>query len=470
MQTARGRPILVTSSPLPSGRRHTLQRCFVWLTFLFTLGCGVPERPKVVKLEDLPTFRPSSPRDIKTAEQALAAVITVCRDDLKLPVVKSFQAKFYKNSQSFATYGVDWRAFPIDVEHAAAFARESDIHIDLQKVDKQSGWAIFTWLLAHEYGHTVHHQVAGVIPATDPWVTEGFAEWVAAKVFDALGWQPYGHAVHRSATEAAKRLDILPPLTELRHYQAWQRRLTRYYGHIQTYSLALVAVDRLIRRKQLGSAVPLLSASGFNEAMGGPYDEFDRELRTYLSTYRKTLSTFDPVNSPQWKIGDKWKYERRRAGDTIVTERQFDRQGIYAGIPSHVLRSGSEESYYAMESLSLVKRQDKEKLIYRVFNLDRVIAWPLQLNKQWRNSFTREDLEVGDKRSVELIMMVAGAEISEVKAGKFRTIRIEAYGYRSGRLLAEFWYSPKAKWFAKSQVYHRDYSLVEEELVSFNVQ
>jgi hypothetical protein len=102
--------------------------------------------------------------EVKSVEQALAAIVTVCRDDLKLPVVKSFEANLYKNSQSFASSGVDWRAFPVDVEDVAAFASGAKIHVDLQKANDDGGWASFSWLLAHEYGHNIHHEVAGVIP------------------------------------------------------------------------------------------------------------------------------------------------------------------------------------------------------------------------------------------------------------------------------------------------------------------
>lgn len=67
-------------------------------------------------------------------------------------------------------------------------------------------------------------------------------------------------------------------------------------------------------------------------------------------------------------------------------------------------------------------------------------------------------------------MRVVGFENVDVKAGMLRTVKIEAYGYSSGRLVAEYWYSPQAKWFAKSRIYDRDFSLVEEDLVSFKVQ
>jgi hypothetical protein len=445
---------------------HTFSLCFL---VLFVFGCGYPERPKVVTISSTESFRPSSPREVKSVEQALTAIVTACRDDLKLPVVKSFEANLYKNSQSFASFGVDWRAFPIDVADMAAFANGSKIHVDLQKTN-DSGWAVLTWLLAHEYGHNIHHEVAGVIPRTDPWFNEGFAEWVAAKTFDALGWQDYRHSIDRVTKETSRYLDLLPLVANLRDSRAWRRTMGFTHGRIRTYSLALVAVDRLIQKKSRASAVELLSANVFNESLGSSYDEFDRDLSNYLAGHRRQSNGGDMVDPPRWKAGDKWSYELRRPGHKTVTEKEFVRKDAFVGIPSYVLKNGAAESFYAIDSLALVATKKNGQYTYRVSNIDQVITWPLRANKEWRNNFTRENIEVGAIRSVRLLMRVVGFENVEVKAGILRTVKIEAYGSSSGRLLAEYWYSPEAKWFAKSRIYDRDFSLVEEELVRFKVQ
>ena len=123
-------------------RRFRQQKHTKYLLVLFMAACGYPERPTVISISNLGTFRPASPRDIKSVEQALAAIITVCRDDLKFPPVQTFEANLYKNSQSFASYGVDWRMFPTDVARMTAFARGSKIHVDLQKVNDDTGWAL----------------------------------------------------------------------------------------------------------------------------------------------------------------------------------------------------------------------------------------------------------------------------------------------------------------------------------------
>jgi hypothetical protein len=447
-------------------RSYTFALCFSGLLFF---GCGYPERPKVVTISRADTFRPPSARDVKSVEQALAAIVTVCRDDLKFPLVKSFEANLYKNSQSFASFGVDWRMFPIDVADIGAFANGSKIHVDLQKTNG-SGWAVITWLLAHEYGHNIHHEIAGVIPRTDPWFNEGFAEWVAAKTLDSLGWQDYDHSINRVTKEAVRYLDLLPRVANLRDRQTWRRTMGFTYGRIRTYSLALVAVDRLIQRQRLPSAVPLLSANVFNESFGTSYDEFDRDLSNYLAGHRMQSNDFSIVNPPLWKLGDKWSYELRRPGQTMMMEREFVRRDTFVGIPSYVVKNGSAESFYAMDSLALVATKKNGQYTYRVSNIDQVTAWPLRANKEWQNTFTRENDEVGAPRAARLLMRVVGFENINVKAGILRTVKIEAYGYSSGRLFAEYWYSPETKWFAKSRIYDRDFSLLEEELVSFKVQ
>jgi hypothetical protein len=447
-------------------------QAFAFYFLLFcVLGCGYPERPRIITISNTESFRPSTPIELKSVERALAAIATVCRDDLKLPVVKAFEAKLYRNSQSFASFGVDWRAFPIDVANLAAFADGPRMHIDLQKANENTGWASFAWLLAHEYGHNIHHQVAGVISESDPWFNEGFAEWVAAKTFDALGWQEYRHSINRVTNETSRYADLLPKVAHLRNRQTWHRTSGFNHGVISTYSLALVAVDRLVERGKLSSAVQLLSASVFNESFGSSYKQFDEDLSSYLASHRRRSNAGDLVHRPRWNLGDKWLYELRRPARKTMSEREFTRRDNFAGIPVYVLKTGAVgESLYAVDALTLVAAKTNGQYTYRVSNTNQALSWPLRANKEWGNNFAREDIEIGAARSAGLLMRVVGFENVTVKAGTLRTAKVEAYGRNSGRLSAEFWYSPEAKWFAKSRFYDRDFGLVEEELVSFKHQ
>jgi len=440
------------------------------LLVFFIAACGYPERPKVISISNLETFRPSSPREIKTVEQALAAIITVCRDDLKFPPVQTFEANLYKNSQSFASYGFDWRMFPTDVAHMAAFAHESKIHVDLQKVNDDTGWATFTWLLAHEFGHTIHHEVSGGIPQTNPWFNEGFAEWVAAKVFDALGWDNYRYSIHRALKHTARQLKNLPNLSDLRDGQTWHRIMMANYGTVKTYSLGLVAVDRLLQRRNLASAIPLLSANTLTEAIGGSVEAFDQDIKRYLAGHQSKSNLDEIVQSPRWQIGDKWTFKLRRAGLNSLVERVLIRTDTFVGIPSYVVKSGTDEAFYAMDSLALLAQKKNGEYEYRVSNIDQALSWPLRTGNEWRNTYTRGIAGINGTRTTQLTMRVSGFEAVDVQAGRLSAMKIEGFGYQTGRLNVEYWYSPNVKWFAKLRKYDRDFSLIEEELVTFRVQ
>jgi len=214
----------------------------------------------------------------------------------------------------------------------------------------------------------------------------------------------------------------------------------------------------------------LLSANTFNESLGGSYDQFDRDLRSHLAKFQPKSNFFETVNAPNWQIGSKWKYERRRPGFVAVTESEFIRRDAYVGVPTYVLRSGSEESFVSTESLSLVARKQNGKYIYRVSNNEQLISWPLRPQKQWESSFTRADAEIGATRSVKQLLRVTGIENIAVKAGQLKTVKIESYGINTGRLVAEYWYAPDVKWFARTRIDYRDFGMVEEELVTFKSQ
>ncbi len=66
-------------------------------------------------------------------------------------------------------------------------------------------------------------------------------------------------------------------------------------------------------------------------------------------------------------------------------------------------------------------------------------------------------------------MVVTGMENVRVGAGEFQAIKIEAYGAVTGRLRAEYWYAPKAKWFVKTRTYSEEIGAMEEELSQYYV-
>jgi len=93
-------------------------------------------------------------------------------------------------------------------------------------------------------------------------------------------------------------------------------------------------------------------------------------------------------------------------------------------------------------------------------------SWPLEVGKEWSNKYRLE--KPMEKSSVTFARrsLVVGVEEVNVPAGTFQTLKVEHYDPNSGILSAEYWYSPKVKWFVKSRIYRRD-GASEAELIGY---
>jgi hypothetical protein len=211
---------------------------YIFFIALFLVGCGFPERPKVIAISKTPVFRPSGPKEIKTPEEVMAAIITACRDDLGLPVVDPLQLYLYRNITSFAIYGFGWRTMPADVRHISAFANKNELHINLE-TPVTIPWGYWLELLAHEYGHNIHYEGTkdfhGTLHDSPRWVVEGFGQWVAARVLHSMKWQDYDVSVHRASRELLRHRDRLPQLLWLNDSRNWEGLANRPYAGIRTY-------------------------------------------------------------------------------------------------------------------------------------------------------------------------------------------------------------------------------------------
>lgn len=260
--------------------------CFhVFLVLLFrSLACGIPERPKTITISKVTASRPLEPEDIQSIEQAMAAIITVTRDDLDLPVVDPLYVYLYKNSVSFAYYGHGWNTLPFDVANKAAFAQDNKINVDLQKTPKKP--LGFVRVLAHEYAHNIQYSIAGMEPRTSRWINEGFADWVAARVLHFLKWQDYAVTLHAVNQELVTNKEILPEISLLHNYWRWDRMLSQPNGLVKTHRLAFVAVDRLIQQKGLTAVIQYFRSADFERSFEMSRKDFEADFGKYLSALK----------------------------------------------------------------------------------------------------------------------------------------------------------------------------------------
>jgi hypothetical protein len=436
--------------------------------FLFVLGCDLPEQPKMVTITNAPVFQPSSPKDIHSVEQALAAIITVCRLDPGLLVVDPLHVYLYKNSLSFQIGIRGALSLPINIGNVAAVANANTIYVDLGKAGSNES-ASKMWLLAHEYGHNVQAAISESEFRGDVWFGEGLAEWIAAHVFHKLGWQDYSLSLDRVAREVSHLRDLEDNLNLLQTRDAWARINRSPQGRVRTYSLAHLAVDKLIRKKGLATAFLYTKTADFERSFEWRWKDFVIEFERYISTIPRLEPSVPLTPKAQWRINDQWTYSVKHIGKVFQVEKRFVREDIYLGLPSYVIKAGQEEHLFDKETLGLLTKRNREGIVYRVSNSVQSVIWPLENGKSWRALYAVDTLGLDSVRFVDRMMFVTGSEEIKTPFGVVKTIKIEAYGRERGRLRAEYWYYPDAKWFAKSREYDPNEGLIEEELVSFKV-
>ena len=183
------------------------------------------------------------------------------------------------------------------------------------------------------------------------------------------------------------------------------------------------------------------------------------------------------AEKPEWKIGYWWEYRSKRPGRSGIFTEEVIREDIFDGIPSYVTKKGLIERFYTRDSLGAIASmsESREIPITKSEPPRQSLSWPLEIGKEWRNTYSLESkryfpLLLKGKHSLTIDRWLVVAKVEEVKvpAGIFEAFKIEHYESDSF-LYAEYWYSPKVKWFVKIRIYHRDGSVRRRELISFNV-
>jgi hypothetical protein len=303
---------------MPDWRKWFL--CLVCSSFacgLFLAGCV--STPRVVQVPtNVEAVRPAVNRGADYPE-ALAAIVSVMVQELKLPAVGG-TVTFYPNSMALESalvmeYGkefdqVENRLGPEEKELFRA-KREENIALAARQrattavavgmhqrvlvnelVFVRYPWSERVRVLAHELTHTVQKAlVDGRLISADLWLVEGFAEWVAYRVLDALDIETFAKGRENNIDVAAKarQYQTFPRLSQLvtgTEWQTWARTL----GREATYNQAFLAVDFLIGEKGLPPMVEYFRLFGklnnrernFTAAFGEPVFTFQEKFTKHL--------------------------------------------------------------------------------------------------------------------------------------------------------------------------------------------
>jgi len=210
----------------------------------------------------------------------------------------------------------------------------------------------------------------------------------------------------------------------------------------------------------------VLEGKGGSTPQMGPQIAEEKAMRRVDS--KQVVRPGLKADKPEWKVGYEWRYAWKGPTGSGTLTREIVRDDSFESVPSYVVRTGRNESFYAKDMLSSLAIMSRGRLVSKNSPPYQVYSWPLEVGKEWRNTYTRENVEEKSSQNLDFRMVVTGVEQVTVPAGSFEAFKIEVYLISGGNLLMEYWYSPKAKWNVKSRTYLQA-SVREEELISYKV-
>lgn len=194
-----------------------------------------------------------------------------------------------------------------------------------------------------------------------------------------------------------------------------------------------------------------------------------------LLFFAATVCAQEKVEAPVWNVGDKWVFDREGPIEVVGCDAQWYSVKFSGGI---FPKDASGIAIFERSTLNVkyMLERDRRKE-YRGFR-KKILNFPLTLGKQWKDLYQRDE-----EAASGMVAMIAaeyketfrvlGWEEVEVRAGKFKAIKLEYKIETSVRGVAGwmprgeskgwYWYSPEVKNFVKCQ-YEKGYiEAVREE-------
>jgi hypothetical protein len=268
------------------------RRALVALLVAATYGCAsAPRQPWVLDTDGL-TDPPARRLEwIRDYPEALATTLDVMRGELQLPVVQA-RLVFVPDDQTF-------EALLLAIGYPHQLARDTagvmtaigghrSVLINQRRIERHN-WPGRVSTLAHELTHVLQYELGGGHRGTSAqWLREGFAEWVALRVMEALD-RPFMNDVTRSALVRVRSFgpsERFPPLVQLGRFPEWVRQSRGPAGEV-LYDFALFAAINVINRHGVDSVLDYFSRfatrqdpeANFRDAFGETEGTFETYLR-----------------------------------------------------------------------------------------------------------------------------------------------------------------------------------------------
>ena len=180
----------------------------------------------------------------------------------------------------------------------------------------------------------------------------------------------------------------------------------------------------------------------------------------------------EKIEAPVWNTGDRWVFDRGGPMEVVGCDAQCFSVKFSGGM---FTRDASGIAVFDRSTLNVKYMLEKDRRKAYMGFRKMILNFPLTSGKQWKDLYqVDEQAGFGGNVAIEYheTFRVLGGEEVEVRAGKFKAIKLEynllpkwreGIGWLTGtKSKALYWYSPEVKNFVKCQ-YEKEYfeSLME---------
>jgi hypothetical protein len=204
-----------------------------------------------------------------------------------------------------------------------------------------------------------------------------------------------------------------------------------------------------------------------------------------------TVCAQEKVEAPVWNVGDKWVF----TGEGTIEVLKADPNGYAVKFSDNICsfeRQGFHTTIFDKSTLQRIYTLEGDKQKKYIMGLKNIFNFPLSPGKQWKHAYSARAVfprPVQTSRGIPILdyyekIKILGWEDIGVKAGKFRTLKIEFIRGHEAQQIGIFpgsasedkgyyWYSADVKYFVKCQ-YDKAWEDIKEifnwELTSFQLK
>ena len=229
-------------------------------------------------------------------QAALDAILPVLSGRLALPIPRYTLEIHAARDEFEAALVSELKMRPETARSTAGFAKAAVGNYKIlvnEAAMSGTDWRERVVILAHELGHATQMELCDHRRwlSRQQWLVEGFAEWVAYQVVDALGIEDATRARERMRGDlrALRRAGAIPALHELASLEQWVAS-HKEHGFSAPYSFSFLIVDFLADRYSFEALVDFFrrfrsqpdAEANFRAAFGVDMEEFEQTLEDYF--------------------------------------------------------------------------------------------------------------------------------------------------------------------------------------------